>query len=112
VAFRAIKATGSKEDQEHVRQSFLAESSELNRDWLAELIEAVQPTVQTLVWLLACLEKIEQEEPYTTYHIKDKVTEFVDSANIELLPKIVAGINYPAASRLSDNSLLQSKAHW
>jgi len=92
-AFRAIKATGSKEDREHVRQRFLAESSELNQDWLTELIEDVQPTEQTLVWLLSCLEKSKPVDPYTTDHIKVKVTEFVDSAGIELLPRIVAGFN-------------------
>lgn len=92
-AFRAIKATGSKEDQEHVRQSFLAEAPALERMWLTELIEDVEPTDQTLVWLIACLEKSEPEEPYTTDYIKSKINKFIDSAGIELLPKIVAGFN-------------------
>jgi hypothetical protein len=56
-AFRAIKAIGSNQDQEHVRQSFLAEASELKREWLAELLEGLPPTEQTLAWLLECLEK-------------------------------------------------------
>ena len=92
-AFRAIKAIGSNEDQEHVRQSFLAEAPELKREWLAELLEGVQPTEQTLVWLLACLEKSEPKERYTVDHLTDGVTEFVGTADIELLPQLVTGLN-------------------
>lgn len=92
-AFRATKEIGSKEDQEHVRQSFIAEASELKREWLAELLKGVQPTEQTLVWLLACLEKSEAKERYTFDNLQDAVTEFVGTADIELLPQLVTGLN-------------------
>lgn len=92
-AFRAIKAIGSNEDQAHVRQSFLTEASELKREWLAELLEGVQPTEQTLVWLLACLEKSESKGTYTIERLVDGVTEFVGTAGIELLPQLVRGLN-------------------
>ncbi len=92
-AFRAIKAIGSNEDQDHVRQSFLTEAPELEREWLAELIEGVRPTEQILVWLLACLKKSEPKEPYTFDHLTDGVTEFVDRADIELLPQLITGSN-------------------
>lgn len=91
-AFRAIKAIGSVEDQEHVRQSFLAEASELKREWLAELLKDIQPTEQTLVWFLACLGKSEPKR-YTVDHLSDAVTEFVGIVDIELLPQLVAGLN-------------------
>jgi hypothetical protein len=91
-AFRAIKAIGSNEDQERVRQSFLAEASELKREWLAELLEGVQPTEPTLVWLLACLEKSEPKEPYSVDHLTDDVTEFVSATDIELLPQLITGL--------------------
>jgi len=92
-AVRAIKAIGSNEDQEHVRQSFLTEAPELEREWFAELIEGVQPTEQILVWLLACLDKSEPKEPYTFDHLSDCVTEFVGRADIELLPQLITGLN-------------------
>jgi hypothetical protein len=92
-AFRAIKAIGSNEDQENIRQSFLTEAPELKREWLAELLEGAQPTEQTLFWLFACLEKIEPKERYTVDNLTDSVTEFVGTADIELLPQIVTGLN-------------------
>lgn len=93
VAFRAIKALGSNEDRENVRQSFLSEASKLKREWLAELLEGMQPTRQTLVWLLACLRKSEPKERYTVDNLTVVVTEFVDTVDIELLPQIVTGLN-------------------
>ncbi|MBN2034826.1 MAG: hypothetical protein JW836_16290 [Deltaproteobacteria bacterium] len=92
-AFRAINAIGSDKDKEHVRQSFLAEAPELERIWLAELIKGGQPTEQTWVWLLACLEKSEPKEPFTVDHLTDYVTEYVGIADIELLPQLVTGLN-------------------
>jgi hypothetical protein len=92
-AFRAIKAVGFVEDQEHVRQSFLAETSELKREWLAELIKDTQPTKQTLIWLLTCLEKSDPKDRYSVDHLSDAVTEFVGIADIELLPQLVTGLD-------------------
>jgi len=92
-AFRAIKAIGSTKDQENVRQSLLAEASELKREYLAELLEGVLPTRQTLVWLLACLEKSGQRERHAVDHLTYVVTEFADSAGIEQLPQFVMGLN-------------------
>lgn len=92
-AFKAIKAIGSSEDQDHVRQRFLNEAPELKREWLAELIKDVQPTEQTMVWLLACLKKSAPKERYSVDYVTDSVIEFVSSADIELLPQLIAGLN-------------------
>jgi len=92
-AFNAVKAIGSQNDQEYVRQSFLTEASELNREWLAELLKDLQPTEQTLRWLLACLEKSETKERFAVDHLTDAVTEFAAAADIELLPVLVTGLN-------------------
>lgn len=92
-AFRAVKAVGSVEDQEHIRMTFLTEAPELKREWLAELTQDTQPTDRTLVWLLACLEKSEPKGKYSADHLSDAVTEFVNTADIELLPQLVTGLN-------------------
>jgi hypothetical protein len=92
-AFRAIKAIGSKEDQEYVRQSFLNESPELKRGWIAELNNGAYPSEHTLVWLLSCLEKSKPKERYTHDNLEDVVIEFVRVIDIELLPQLVTGFN-------------------
>lgn len=92
-AFRAVQAIGSEADQERVRQSFLAEASELSREWFSELLKGVKPTEKTLEWLLACLEKSVPKERYSADHLADAVTEFVGVAEISLLPQLVTGLN-------------------
>ncbi|WMJ08814.1 hypothetical protein [Nitrosomonas sp. sh817] len=93
VAFRAIKAIGSSEDRERVYQNFLTEAPKLNREWLAELIEIINPTEQTLIWLLACLEKIEPTENPIADNLLYNLSAFVKAADINLLPQFVAGLS-------------------
>lgn len=93
VAFRAIRAIGTCEEKALVRQKFLEEASELDRELLAELLEDIRPTEQTLGWLLECLEKSSPKEPYTDDDLSDGVTEFVGTASIELLPLLVIGLD-------------------
>ncbi len=92
-AFNAVNAIGSREDQVHVRQSFLTEASELNREWLAELLKDLQPTEETSGWLLSCLKKNETKKRFAYDLLTKAVTEFVTAADIELLPLLVTGLN-------------------
>lgn len=93
VAFRAIKAIGSSEDCECVCQNFLTEAPILNREWLAELIEIINPTEQILIWLLACLKKVESTENPTADNLLYNLSAFVEVASIDLLPQLVSGLN-------------------
>lgn len=93
VAFRAIKAIGSCEDRERVYQNFLTEAPKLNREWLAELVEDRKPTEQALIWLLACLEKIEPTENPIADNLLYNLSAFVEVASIDLLPQLVSGLN-------------------
>jgi CHAT domain len=92
-AFRAIKEIGFSKDQEQVRQSFSAETSELNRECFAELLDGIEPTEKTLNWLLLCLEKSETYNQYSVDRLAKRVTEFADIADIELLPQLIIGLN-------------------
>ena len=92
-AFRAIYAIGSDEEQENIRQSFLKEASELQREWLIDLIEGVKPSEQTISWLLACLEKSDFNEGYRFDRLADGVIDFVQSADIKFLPRLITGFN-------------------
>jgi hypothetical protein len=92
-AFSAIKVIGSSQDEDNVRQSFLAEATERKQEWLAELLKGIQPTAQNLCWLLVCLEKTKSKDRYAVDYLTDNVTEFADTVDIELLPQFVVGLN-------------------
>jgi hypothetical protein len=92
-AFRALSAIGSPEDNEEVRIAFLGESGELKRDWLAELLDSLEPTEQTVSWLCDCLVKTEAKEPHSFDKLTDAVAEFVKCASIGMLSQIATRLN-------------------
>jgi len=93
-AFRAVQAIGFVIDQERLRQSFLTEAEQLNREYLTELLKGVKPTEETWNWLLACLKKCEPKEPFAySDHLPEAITQFVDATDTELLQKIITGLN-------------------
>ena len=78
-AFRAVCAVGTPEDVERIRTTFVNEADELDREWLAELVGDLEPTEENADWLLLCLSKTKDEEPYHVDGLSDAVVEFVQS---------------------------------
>lgn len=91
-AFRAVRAIGTEADQKELRDIFVVEGAILNREWLGELLTDVEPTADTIFWLLAALEKTEPKERYSMDRLTDAVALFVEATPIELLPDLVAGL--------------------
>lgn len=92
-AFRAVQAVGSAQDQEDIRSSFIAEATELDRDWLAELTKETAPTPDTIKWLLECLGKTEEKERYSVDRLSDAVSTFVQAADLDQLPELLIGFD-------------------
>ncbi|ESY78099.1 hypothetical protein X740_21240 [Mesorhizobium sp. LNHC221B00] len=92
-AFRAVRAIGPAQDQEDIRNIFLAEAAELDRDWLAELTKETAPRSNTIKWLLKCLGKTEDKERYSVDRLSDAVSTFVQAADLEQLPELLIGFD-------------------
>jgi hypothetical protein len=90
-AFRAIRALGQPQDQDDLRDAFLAESNSLKRDWLGELLRDLESTPSTNTWLLAALDKVEPKQKYVIDRLGEAVTSFVREASIDLLPAVISG---------------------
>lgn len=93
-AFKAVRAVGSAQDQEDIRNSFLAEAKELDREWLAELTKETAPTPCTIKWLIECLGKTEEKERYSVDRLSDAGSTFVQSASLDQLPELLIGFNH------------------
>ena len=91
-SFKAINAIGHSKDLELVRERFLAESAELDRDLLTELLESIEPSENSIIWLLECLKKSKPKEPYTVDHLLDGVDKFATRLDMYLLPQLIAGL--------------------
>jgi len=92
-AFRAVFSIGNADDRSLVRERFLREGPELDRHWLAELLEGLEPTSDSVAWLIACLEKSEHKERYSVDHLLDRLEAFVAAAALDLLPELAKHFN-------------------
>jgi hypothetical protein len=92
-AFRAIRAVGTPNDLLAIRQQFLAESATLNRDWLAELVEEIQLSVENTKWLISSIERSAEKPRYTSDHLEDRLEAMVATTDVALLPPLVSELN-------------------
>lgn len=92
-AFRALAAVGSKDDLATVRQCFLDEAVELDRDWFAELLKLSTPSADVMHWMLASLRKLAPERPHTFDYAPNYVADCVLAVDISLLPEITEGLS-------------------
>jgi len=88
-AFRAVAAMGVDTDQREVRESFLKERKNLDRTWLAELINGAKLNDEVLAWLLAALAKANQPERFQTDGLVDAVIAVVQNASLDHIAALV-----------------------
>ncbi len=92
-AIRALAAIGSASDLDRLRAKFLAEAPELNRDWLAEILEITEPTRETVPWLVSCLAKTPPKERYHVDKLTQELTKFVSASDPSHLPILIADLS-------------------
>lgn len=114
-AFKAVKAIGTATDIFNIRELFASETTNLNREWLAELVADLPPGDRSVNWLISCIGKALPEESFKIDHLGDAVSDFLDSCDIALLPKLLLGFNSlldtaPEFSRLTWLAKPSSKA--
>lgn len=92
-AFRAVIELGGAQAAQDLRKHFFQESSALDREWLAELISDTEPTREICDWFLACLAKAEPKEEFSVDRLANATAEFIQKADIELVPALMSGIS-------------------
>jgi hypothetical protein len=90
-AFRAVEAVGSEADKLEMRQRFVGEARQLDREWLAELLEELPPTRQSVEWLLACIAKLKPKKPHTVDNLPPAIDQFVRKLALDLVTDLLRG---------------------
>lgn len=91
-AIKTVKAIGTKQDVEDIRQTFLKESTILNRDWMAELITNTELSPDHFPWLFSALSKTAAKKRFGIDRLTVAIEELVQPADLEILPQIVSGL--------------------
>jgi hypothetical protein len=92
VAFRALAAVGSTQDNEEVRRSLLAGGGQINRDWIQELLSQLPCVEASVDWLLQALERAEVKGRYEHDMLPETMSRVTAEWPEEFLPKWIAGL--------------------
>lgn len=88
-AIRAVKAIGTKNDLEQIRNALYDGTAEIELQVLAEMLSDLEPTQFNIDWLVKCLAKVKDPVRYSMDRVAlDAVTEFVRRVDEGLLPQI------------------------
>ena len=93
-AIRAVIDLGSPEDIEHVREALLAETSDINRDWLAEMLDNLPFDEKWIRWLLEAVERSAKKPRYSSGDkLASELSTLATECPLESLPAIIRGLS-------------------
>jgi hypothetical protein len=89
-AFRAVAELGSPKDMESIRERFAKESGGLNRRCMADLVSHIdKPDAQTLAWILECIPRLVEYDPYEGTGLSEQLSEFFERADISVVASAI-----------------------
>lgn len=92
-AIRAVIDLGTAQDLADVRVALLAGDSEVNREWLAELLEGLVLDSQRLPWLLEAIERTAKKERYSGRDtLSVKLSALTADCPLADLPALITGL--------------------
>jgi len=105
VAIRALVALGSAKDHAKLRAALLAQSGDVNRDWLKEALVALPRNAAGVGWLLDALSRAANKKRFSMDELSGAVEEFAGAIPNALLPRWLDGIQQLLSSPpLKDDS--------
>lgn len=92
-AIRAVIDLGTPKDVAEVRQGLLVGDKEVNREWLAELVDNLPPNHGSLCWLLEAIGRTAKKERYSGRDsLALNLSSFVADLPLKLLPTFIQGL--------------------
>ncbi|WP_141217610.1 NACHT domain-containing NTPase [Siphonobacter sp. BAB-5385] len=92
-AVRVIKEVGEKKDLDSVWIHFLREESAYDRSLLAELVDDLEASQESIAWLLEALANTQDAKKYDYDSLGYSLLNFVNRADVESVSKLVEGID-------------------
>lgn len=92
-AVRAIKQVGTDDDFLEFLTSLTSNDKRINRTLLANTINLLSPTLQSLRWILSALENVEDGERYSSDGLGYYLVRFVEKLGIDETVAFIKGID-------------------
>lgn len=92
-AIRAVIDLGTPQDIAEVRQGLLAGDKEVNREWVAELVDNLPSSSESLCWLLEAIERAAKKERYSGRDsLAMRLSSLAADLPLEHLPTFICGL--------------------
>lgn len=92
-AIRAVNDLGTAQDIADVRRALLEVGSNVNREWLAELVDGLSLDSERLLWLLQTIERTKKKERFSGRDTLElKLSSLADECPLEILPAFINGL--------------------
>ncbi|TBF24863.1 MULTISPECIES: hypothetical protein [Rhizobium] len=91
-AFRALKAIASEADQRRVRDKFVSEENDLDRNLLAELGEDLKPSLENSEWFLRAIAKSPPKERFRSDRLGEQLKSLVQRAPLDVVHALAIGL--------------------
>ena len=88
-AFRALKAIGSARDRLEIRSAILQEDEEPDRNWIAALIEWLEPTDESFTWLIGAIKRVAPAQKYNVDSLTQALSGLVAQWPVNLLTRLL-----------------------
>jgi len=89
-AFRAVAELGTPKDMASIREAFAKERDQLNRKCMADLISHIaRPDAQALAWLLKCIPRLVEYDPYEGTGLSEQLSDFFERADIAVVASAI-----------------------
>ncbi|WP_020603341.1 NACHT domain-containing protein [Spirosoma spitsbergense] len=92
-AIRVVKEIGTKADLDAVCTYFLSQENSHGRGILAELVDSLETSQESIAWLLKALKNTPDENRYDSDHLGYSLLEFVNRADLDAVSNLVEGID-------------------
>lgn len=93
-AIRVVIDLGSPQDISQVREALLAGTGEVNRDWLAEMLNKFSLDEQWIRWLLEAVERSAEKPCYSSGDkLASQLSTLVTECPLGSLPALISGLS-------------------
>lgn len=90
-AFRAVRVAGTASDDKKLREAFLAEAANLDRELAGELVSGLKPDKETISWVLSVSAISEPKRADSIDRLGNAVNSFAEEMDVGELPLLISG---------------------
>ena len=92
-AFRALSVVGTYADKQEVRDAVLSEGEDIDREWIAELVQDLPEDDRSLEWLVDAVKRAAKPKRYSADRLTRVLPDYLSQVPLDRLSHLTARLN-------------------